>query len=196
MMVVMAVAEPTRFRWTTTAFEQAAAAGVFGVDPRCELVDGEVLLVNPMLPPHARAVRVIRAVLYQALLSEAVTIGSQEPVVLSERDEPEPDVWVARGTDVERRGHPQAGDLLVVIEVAQASLVGDLQRKVPRYAAAGVPDVVVVDVIGRRMIRNSDPDRDQARYRQAVVAERGESLEIEIVGVPIVLDVDAVISPD
>jgi len=193
MLAVMAVAEPTRFVWTAATFEQAAAAGVFGPDPRCELVDGEVLLVNPMLPPHARAVRSIRGLLYRHLPLDAVTIGSQEPVALSDRDEPEPDVWVASGTDAERDGHPRADALLLVVEVAQASLVGDLGRKVPRYAAAGVPSVIVVDVTGRRLLQHVEPDVAAQRYRRTVVVEQGEHLELDVAGTSVRLEVDAVV---
>ena len=44
------------FQWTAERFELAAEAGLFG-DDRVELLDGEVLVLAPMRPPHAATVR-------------------------------------------------------------------------------------------------------------------------------------------
>lgn len=47
---VMTEVAVERWHWTVEGYEQAAAAGVFGPEPRVELIAGEVFNVAPMLP--------------------------------------------------------------------------------------------------------------------------------------------------
>lgn len=72
------------------------------------------------------------------------------------QSEPEPDlVWV-----VERdysHGKPTPRDILLVIEVADSSLDHDLGEKAALYAAAGIQDYWVVDLIDRRIVVHHDP---------------------------------------
>ena len=60
--------------------------------------------------------------------------------------EPQSDLAVARRRDSYTDRHPEAGDVLLVIEVADSSLLYDCAEKVPRYAKAGIPETWLVDV--------------------------------------------------
>ena len=51
--------------------------------------------------------------------------------------------------------HPAGAEL--VVEVAVSSQRRDLLVKAPRYAAAGVPVYLVVDLDARRVIEHTDP---------------------------------------
>ena len=62
------------FQWTAERFELAAEAGLFG-DDRVELLDGEVLVLAPMRPPHAATVRRLAYLLIPALAAQDVTVG-------------------------------------------------------------------------------------------------------------------------
>jgi Uma2 family endonuclease len=72
------------------------------------------------------------------------------------QSEPEPDlVWA-----VERdysRGKPAPENIRLVVEVAESSLDHDLGEKAALYAAAGIRDYWVVDLIDRRIVVHRDP---------------------------------------
>lgn len=59
----------------------------------------------------------------------------------------EPDLALLRPGDYRER-LPRPEDVLLVVEVADASLDYDLTKKVPLYAKAGVPEVWVQDLLG------------------------------------------------
>ena len=70
---------------------------------------------------------------------------------------PCPDVAVLKGRpNVYRFARPHAADALIVIEVSDTTLEFDTTEKLPRYAAAGIPEVWIVDVAGRCLVRHTE----------------------------------------
>jgi Uma2 family endonuclease len=122
-------------------------AGVFATNANIELIDGELVesLVT-MKPAHAAAVVEIAQALI-GLLGFRAQVRSQVPITLGDFSEPEPDICIARISPTKyTTGHPGAGDIFAIIEVADTSRAFDLQRKVPLYAALGIPETWVVDL--------------------------------------------------
>lgn len=73
--------------------------------------------------------------------------SSQGVVRLDRCSEPQPDVIVLRPRDDDyASGHPAPDETLLVVEVADSSLRFDRRVKLPLYAAAGVPEVWIVDL--------------------------------------------------
>ena len=166
------------FQWTAERFELAAEAGLFG-DDRVELLDGEVLVLAPMRPPHAATVRSLAYLLIPALAAQDVTVGVEGPVRLDERTEPLPDVWIARGRPSRYDDrHPSASELLLAVEVSDTTLGRDLRRKLPAYAAAGIPVVWVVALGVGEVLEHRDPDVDLSLYRSVHAAGRGATLNV------------------
>ena len=64
----------------------------------------------------------------------------------------------------------------LVIEVSVSSLRYDREVKLPYYAAAGVPELWIVDVRHRRVELYTDPDRRSRRYSTARILTYGETL--------------------
>ena len=60
---------------------------------------------------------------------------------------PEPDVFLARVREDEYiSAHPRPSDVSLLIEVADTSIGFDRERKTPRYARAGIPEVWIVEL--------------------------------------------------
>ena len=120
-------------------------AGILADGDRVELIDGEIREMAPMGPLHAGIVDRLAELLITRLAGRA-TVRIQNPIRLDRRTEPQPDPAIARRrTDYYSSRHPEAGDLLLVIEVADSSVLYDRVEKMPRYAAAGIPEAWLVD---------------------------------------------------
>ena len=120
-------------------------AGVFTGGGRVELIDGEIREMAPMGPLHAGTVNRLAELLITRLAGKA-NVSVQNPVRLDRHTEPQPDLAVARRrADYYSGRHPEADDLLLVIEVADSSVLYDRVEKMPRYAAAGIPEAWLVD---------------------------------------------------
>ena len=151
------VAKPQRRRLTVDDFAKMCEVGILSVDDHVELIDGELVETPPMAPPHAGIVNELAHVLVLRLDDNA-DVRIRSSVLLSRYTQPEPDLAVVR-PDPNRylQRHPDPQDVLIAIEVADSSLTYDREQKVPRYAAAGVPEAWLVDVGARTITVYTDP---------------------------------------
>ena len=170
----MATANVHRHLFTVDDFARMGQAGILTADDRVELIDGEVRTMNPIGPPHAWIVnRLVRSLITR--LGDNAYVSSQNPIRLGRHTEPQPDVVVARqpGSAYLAR-HPEAADVLLVIEVADSSLLYDRLEKAPRYARAGIPEMWIVDVGARTVTVYTGPGPDG--YSSERVVSAGETV--------------------
>ncbi|MGI8908588.1 MAG: Uma2 family endonuclease [Candidatus Sumerlaeaceae bacterium] len=133
-----------RRRFTVAEYERAWQSGVFGRDERTELIEGEIIHVTPMGSRHASVILSLVHALYER--TRKYFIGSQLPVALGTRNEPEPDVLVLKpAADKYKTRKPLAADILLLVEVCDSSMELDRQVKLPMYARNGVPEVWLID---------------------------------------------------
>jgi Uma2 family endonuclease len=166
---------PTPYRFTREEYYRMWESGFFS-DKRVELLDGEIITMPPQNPPHAGTTSGLATVVIRAIGTN-FTVRIQAPIVLNNWSEPEPDVAICRFVpDNYRHEHPQASDILLLIEVADTSLAYDRQRKTVAYAASGIPEYWIVNLADRRVEVFSDPDPLAQRYRQERLAFRGDTL--------------------
>lgn len=157
-------------------------AGLFS-DERVELLDGEIVTMSPKLSPHAFTVTQLNYLLVLRLGSSAV-VRIQDPIVLDDWSEPEPDVAMCELVpDRYRHAHPQADQVLLVIEAAESSLAYDRTRKARAYAVAGIPEYWIVNLVDRRVEVLTDPDPRTQRYRQHRDVLPGDALSVPRDGV-------------
>lgn len=136
--------ESTRRLFTVSDYYRMGEAGVFGPDERVELLEGEILRMNPIGPRHANCVDALTH-LFVARLGDRVDVRIQNPVRLSEISEVQPDVALLR-RDRDKAVHPGPSDVFLLVEVADSSVAFDRRVKLPLYARAGIPEVWIVDL--------------------------------------------------
>jgi len=149
----MAVAQQPR-RWTREEYDRMVEAGIIGPEDRVELIEGEILTMSPQKSPHATGVQLAGDVL-QEVFGQGFVVRRQLPLALAADSEPEPDVAVVEGAPRDYRdAHPSTA--ILIVEVAEASLVYDRTVKKHLYAAAGIPEYWIVNL----------PDRVLEVYRE------------------------------
>jgi Uma2 family endonuclease len=136
----------TRHRITVDEYYRMAEVGLFAPDARVELIEGEIIDMAPIGSRHAGIVNKLNKLLVQAVGERAV-VAVQSPIRLSTRSEPQPDVALLKPRpDFYVRGHPVPADVLLVIEVSDATLRYDRTVKVPLYARHGIAEVWIADL--------------------------------------------------
>jgi Uma2 family endonuclease len=152
------------FRLAVDAYHRMIDAGIFNEDDRVELIDGELRAMPPINPDHAGKNNRLNRLLTLRAGADAL-VAVQNPLTLSPRSEPEPDLMLLRARgDFYEGANPTPADTLLVIEISDTSLRYDREVKVPLYAAHGVPEVWLIDLRHRRLELFRDPGPDG--YRQ------------------------------
>jgi Uma2 family endonuclease len=150
-------------------------AGILGENDRVELVDGWIVEMSPIGPPHMTCVSLIVAALQQRL-PPGWNVRIQGPVTLP-NSEPEPDVTVVRGGIRDYRNrHPSINDIALVVEVADATLQFDRIQKRAQYALAEIPEYWIVNLIDRCLELHRNPARGDYRTRDVLNADASVNL--------------------
>lgn len=169
-------ATETLYRLTVEEYEHIA--GLLD-DDRVELIDGYLVKKMVKNPPHVVAcARTLATVGRIAPAGWHTRPG--EPIRITGRTEPEPDVALARGTiDDYASRHPEPRDIALVVEVADTTLAKDRRRK-RTYGPAGIPVYWIVNLPGRRVEVYTGPTSDG--YASRVDYASGEAIPLVIDG--------------
>ncbi len=180
----------SRHRFSVEAYYRMAECGILPRDARVELLDGDIVEMSPIGDRHAACVDWLNHALATAVSSRAI-VRVQNPVRLGPRSEPQPDVALLRyRPDFYRGGHPGPNDVLLVVEVGDSSVGFDREVKTPLYAAAGIPEVWIVDLLAERI----EVYRGPGLRGYAEVARRVRGERVSPAALPdLVLDVSAVL---
>jgi len=168
----------TRRRFTVEEYHRMGEAGILPEDSRLELIAGDIVVREPIGAHHAGTVdRLTR--LWTSRLGERAIVRVQNPVQFPREDsELQPDVMLLRPReDFYTTRHPEAADVLLLIEVADTTLRLDRRVKIPLYARAGVREVWLVNLTTVRLEVHREPLGD--RYGNVGVLTRGERVSPE-----------------
>lgn len=102
----------------------------------------------------------------------------QNPVRLSNYDEPEPDVVLADLRKYDGKRHPQPSEIILVIEVSDSTLKYDRDTKLALYAEAEISEVWIVNLPNDIIEIHQKPSN--GIYQLTKIFKRGETLESEM----------------
>jgi Uma2 family endonuclease len=175
---------PRPHRLTVADYYRMAETGILAPDARVELIDGEIIDMAPPGISHAASVLLLTHALVRAAGDRALVLV-QNPVRLNPYSEPQPDLALLRPRDdFYREHHPRAHDVLLIIEVAATSLRFDRETKLPLYARHGIPEMWLVDLGSKRLVRHRAPQ--QGAYTLVDEPDLRAMLEVdELAGVAV-----------
>ena len=173
-----------RYKLTVGEYRAMGEHGILAPDARTELIDGEIIEMNPIGVTHAGVVDQLNRLLGRVVGDDAI-VRVQNPVEMPEHSMPQPDLALLRPrTDFYKRLQPTADDTLLAIEVADSSLRYDRDVKLPLYAAHGIPEAWLIDVNAARLTVHRDPGPDG--YRSVAEPVRMDVVAVAGLNVPVV----------
>jgi Uma2 family endonuclease len=144
--------------WTRAEYDRLIAVGVFQSGDPVELLGGDLVVAEPQGEAHYTAICLVAQALGAAFGSGWV-VRSQGPVALDDESEPEPDVALVPGRVRDyRREHPARP--VLVVEVAESSLLLDRRHKGSLYARAQLSDYWIVNLVDRVLEIYREPVAD------------------------------------
>lgn len=176
---------------TVEQYHQMIAIGIVPEGEPYELLDGHVVRKDRSSvgeDPKTVGTRHAAAVTRLSDLGPKLKrfdchLRTQQPVTLPPFDEPEPDAAIVTGTiDDYVDHHPGAEDVTFVIEVADASLRRDRTAKLRAYAAAGLAQYLIINLLDDVVEVHSEPLPSKARYQRVITLTRGQSVPLQVGG--------------
>jgi Uma2 family endonuclease len=163
-----------RRKLSVDEYHKIGVAGVFNEDDRIELIEGEMIEMAPIGSRHLSKVNRLSRILGQQTGDEAI-VSTQNPVSLPPDNEPLPDIALlkARADDYES-AVPTAGDVLLLIEVADTTLAYDRDVKIALYARHGIAEVWLVDLQNETLSIYLDPG--PKGYRKLLSPAKNETI--------------------
>lgn len=179
----MLPAEIKRHRFTIEEYHKMAEVGLLSENDRVELIDGEIVEMTPIGWRHANCVNDLTMLLAR-FAGDRYVVSVQNPLTISEHAELQPDLVLLKRRPRERLPGPD--DVALVIEVSDTTLAYDRDVKLPRYAQAGIPEVWIVDLMGRRVESHAAPSAEGYRVsREFGSGEQAHSGSVESLSLPV-----------
>jgi len=188
----MAVLLKTR-RFTVDEYRRMGETGILSADDRVELIEGEIVEMTPIGPLHAGTVDRAAKVLSSTLGDRAI-VRVQNPVQLRvHHSEVQPDLALLRPRpDYYTRSHPEAPDVLLVVEVADTSVERDRRIKLPIYGRSGIRESWLIDLGGESLEAHRQPGPEG--YGDVTVFHRGELITADAFP-DLILAIDDLLGP-
>jgi Uma2 family endonuclease len=124
---------------------------------RTELIEGEIIVMNPQARPQMFAKDELAYRLRRALetVGSELFVGTEGSIDFNEESLPQPDILLTSAPRGD--GFVPLNSVALIAEVAATTLGYDLKRKLALYARSGISEYWVADVNGRVIHQFSAP---------------------------------------
>jgi Uma2 family endonuclease len=161
---------------TIDEYHQMVEAGILSEDERVELIQGEMVEMTPIGSRHIACL--VNLITLFARLIPRVQLSPQSSLQLGEpHTELQPDLVLLQPRDDLATNPPKAADALLVIEIAETSLMYDRDVKVPLYAKSGIPEVWLIDLNSGSISSYRRPS--SSGYLETLRYRRGDTISPE-----------------
>ena len=184
--------EPRPLRWTSDEYWKACKAGVF-LERRVQLVGGDIIETGVTTNAEAIGISCGHDVLRQAF-GASYWVRLRMTLDLRADSVVDPDLAVVPGAARSYVGKENPTTALLVVEVADATLSFDRDVKAGLYAACGIADYWILNVVDRQLEVCRDPIADAAawlghRYQKRTDLVAGDTVTpLALPGVTIAVD--------
>lgn len=178
MINVQTQPQPRRLRFTVDEYYKMIELGMLKDYEKAEIIEGELIQKMPIGKRHSAVVENLNETL-RDVLGKSVSLRNQQPIRFGEYNEPEPDLAVLqRREDFYLNDKPVPNDVILLIEVSDATLKYDRDTKLALYAAAEIPEVWIVNLQNDIIEIHQKPGNEI--YQLAKIFKRGETIESDI----------------
>jgi Uma2 family endonuclease len=169
--------KPMRLRFSVDEYYRMIELGMLKDYEKAEIIEGELIKKMTIGDRHAAIVNSLTR-FFVKNVSDDVLVSVQNPVRLSDYNEPEPDVTLADLRKYDGKRHPRPSEIILIVEVSDSTLKYDRDVKLSLYAEAEIPEVWIVNLPNDIIEVHQKPSI--GIYQLAKIFKRGETVASEI----------------
>lgn len=171
----IALASLPHRKFSVEDYHRFIEMGIFKPEERLELWEGEFVEMSPIGKRHAGVVAGMTAYLNHLFFNRFV-VWSQNPIILNDFSEPQPDVCVLEWRDdFYRNENATANDVLLTMEISDSTVKYDRDIKFPKYATNGIAEAWLIDLENDRVEIHTQPTKNG--YKLVKILHRGDIAE-------------------
>ncbi|CAN5603160.1 Uma2 family endonuclease [soil metagenome] len=169
--------QPRRLRFSVDEYYKMIELGLLKDYEKSEIIEGELIPKMTIGDRHALVVDLLTEFFIRNV-SETVRVRVQNPLRISKYNEPEPDIVLSDLTRYDGKRHPRPAEVILVVEVSDATLKYDRDVKLKLYAEAGIAEVWIVN-LKKDIIEVHQNPFDEI-YRTTGIFKTGETVKSEV----------------
>jgi Uma2 family endonuclease len=158
------------YQWSAEEYQKLGEVGIFHEDDRVELLNGDIVIMAPIGIRHVKAIR--RLTKFMVLTySKFCVVDPQNPLMIDGHSVPQPDILLLRPSADMRDSVPIPEDVLLLIEVADSSLLYDMRDKRDAYARTGISEYWILDLAHNQLHVFREPSTSGYRSEKVICAD-------------------------
>ncbi len=177
MMNIQTHPQPGRLRFSVDEYYKLIELGILTDYERAEIIDGELVKKITIGDRHATVVDLLTKFFIKNVSNE-IRVGVQNPLRISDYNEPEPDIVLSDLTKYDGERHPRPAEVVLVVKVSDATMKYDRDVKLPLYAEAGIAEVWIVNLRKNIVKIYQNPFDDI--YQTVKIFQSGETIEMRM----------------
>jgi Uma2 family endonuclease len=177
MMPQTMIPQRVPLRFSVDDYYKMINLGMLKDYEKAEIIEGELIKQMTIGDRHAAIINILNRI-FSKNTSEDILVCVQNPLRLSDFNEPEPDVVLADLTKFDGMRHPRPAEVLLVIEVSDATLKYDREVKIPLYAEAEIPEVWIINLLKNIVEIHTKPSNGV--YQFVKIFKHGEIIKTDL----------------
>jgi Uma2 family endonuclease len=166
--------QPVQLRFTVDEYYKMIELGMLKDYEKAEIIEGELIRKMTVGDRHAYVVDVLTR-FFVKNVSDEILVRVQNPVRLSDYNEPEPDLTLADLRKYNGKRHPRPAEIILIVEVSDSTVKYDRDKKLPLYAEAEIPEVWIVNLQNEIVEIHTKPG--VGLYQLVEIFNRGETVK-------------------
>ncbi|MEL7160659.1 MAG: Uma2 family endonuclease [Bacteroidota bacterium] len=160
----IATTRPRHVLWTVEQYLRMIDEGLLTEDDKTELLNGNLVRKIPSNKPHDSAISFLQDYFTERYFKK-YTLRSERAIRLSPDSMPEPDYVIAvYREDKYQKVWPSVPDILLLVEVSDATLATDRGYKKQLHAGAGIEEYWIVNIPDQQIEVHLRPNVNTKHY--------------------------------
>lgn len=157
-------------------YDRMIEHGILTTEDKVELLNGVIIKKMTKGIKHA-ALNDLVAEIFREKFGNQTIIRNQNPIVLDDFSEPEPDHVLAKPPrEIYFERHPRPEDIFLILEISDSTLGRDRFAKGSAYAKAGIRQYLVFNIQDETIEDYREPDADGYQFKKTY--RRGEAFNL------------------
>lgn len=174
MINVQTQPQPVRLQFSVDEYYKMIELGMLKDYEKAEIIEGELIKKMTVGDRHAAIVNILNR-LFSRNLSVDILVSVQNPIRISDFNEPEPDIVLADLTKYDGKRHPRPAEVLLLIEVSDSTVKYDRDVKLPLYAEAEIAEAWIVNLPNEIIEVHTKPQF--GLYRLTEIYKAGDTIK-------------------